>query len=126
MIIGVPKEIKESEFRVGMVPSGVRAAVEAGHSVLVEKGAGLGSSVTDAEFALAGAEIVGTAGEVYARAGIIIKVKEPLTAEYQFLRDGLVVFTFFHLAAHPALAAELIKSGTTAIAYETVRTQGGI
>ncbi len=125
MIIGVPKEIKDNEFRVGMVPSGVRAAVEAGHSVLVEKGAGLGSSVADAEFAAAGAGIVGTAEEVWARAGIIIKVKEPLSAEYPFLRDGLVVFTFFHLAAHPALADEILKSGTTAIAYETVEREGG-
>jgi len=125
MIIGVPVEIKDNEYRVGMVPSGVRAAVEAGHSVLVEKGAGLGSSITDAEFASAGAEIVGTAAEVYSRAGIVIKVKEPLAAEYPFLRDGLIIFTFFHLAAHPALADELIKSGTTAIAYETVQTEAG-
>lgn len=125
MIIGVPKEIKESEFRVGMVPSGVRAAIEAGHSVLVEKGAGLGSSITDAEFAAAGAEIVGNAEDVYSRAGIVIKVKEPLAAEYPYLRDGLIIFTFFHLAAHPDLAEELIKSGTTAIAYETVQTEGG-
>jgi len=125
MIIGVPKEIKDNEYRVGMVPSGVRAAVEAGHPVLIEQGAGIGSSITDAEYAAAGAEIVERAEEVYSRAGIVIKVKEPLAAEYPFLRDGLVVFTFFHLAAHPALAEELLKRGTTAIAYETVQTEGG-
>ncbi len=115
MVIGVPKEIKDNEFRVGIVPSGVRAAKEAGHIVLVEKGAGLGSCIADEEFEKAGAVMAETAGEVYAKAGLVVKVKEPLASEYPFLREGLTIFTFFHLAAHPGLAAELIKRKSTTV-----------
>ncbi|MDP2690185.1 MAG: alanine dehydrogenase, partial [Deltaproteobacteria bacterium] len=125
MVIGVPKEIKDNEFRVGIVPSGVRAAKEAGHAVLVEKGAGLGSCITDEEFEKAGAVMAETAEEVYAKAGLVVKVKEPLASEYPFLREGLTIFTFFHLAAHPVLAEELIKRKATAVAYETVQLGDG-
>ncbi|MBI5971070.1 MAG: alanine dehydrogenase [Deltaproteobacteria bacterium] len=120
MIIGVPKEIKDSEYRVGMVPSGARALKDASHSVLVETNAGLGSSITDAEYKDAGAEIIQSGEEVYKRAELIVKVKEPRPQEYKYFRDDLVIFTFFHLAADKALADELLKSGVTAIAYETV------
>lgn len=123
MIIGVPKEVKDNEFRVGMAPAGVRAAIEAGHAVLIETGAGLGSAITDDDYAKAGAEIVNGPEEVYGKAGLVVKVKEPVESEYRFLREGLTIFTFFHLAAHPALAEALIKQNTTAIAYETVERQ---
>ncbi len=125
MIIGVPREIKDNEFRVGLVPAGARALVAAGHTVLVESHAGEGSSITDSEFKSAGAKIAGSAEEVYSKAGLVIKVKEPQEAEYPFLRDGLAIFTFFHLAAHPVLAARLAESGTTAVAYETVEREDG-
>lgn len=120
MIIGVPKEIKDNEFRVSVVPSGVKALREAGHAVIVEKGAGAGSSITDAEYLDAGAEMAASAEEVWRRAGLIVKVKEPRPQEYGFLRDGLIVFTFFHLAADKNLGEELIKKGVTAVSYETL------
>lgn len=120
MIIGVPREIKDKEYRVSLVPSGVRALKDAGHEVLVQTDAGLGSSIPDSEYASAGAKIIPTAEEVFSKAGLIVKVKEPRPEEYRYLRDGLIVFTFFHLAADPALGEELIKKGTTAISYETV------
>ncbi|MEE8574328.1 MAG: alanine dehydrogenase [Thermodesulfobacteriota bacterium] len=125
MIIGVPKEIKDNEYRVSMVPSGARALVEAGSRVLVERGAGLGSGITDEDFIAAGAEITGTAAEVYASAEIIIKVKEPQPVEFSYLRDGLTIFTFFHLAADPALFEALTSSGVTAVAYETMEEPDG-
>ncbi|MFQ5735652.1 MAG: alanine dehydrogenase [Thermodesulfobacteriota bacterium] len=125
MVIGVPKEIKDSEFRVGLVPSGARALVEEGHSVLVERGAGVGSAISDEEYVKAGARIASSAEEVWSKAGIVIKVKEPIEPEYRFLREGLTVFTFFHLAAHPALAEELLRKGSTAVAYETVQLEDG-
>lgn len=125
MIIGVPKEIKDNEYRVALVPSGVAELKDAGHTVLVETNAGTGSSIPDDEYLRSGAEIVKTAQEVYARAGLIVKVKEPRPQEYGYLREDLVIFTFFHLAADPRLADELIKKGTTAIAYETVELPDG-
>lgn len=125
MVIGVPREIKDNEFRVGLVPSGVKALVDAGHAVLVEKGAGVGSSFTDEDYRASGAKVVESAKEVWEKASLVVKVKEPRPREYRFLRKGLSIFTFFHLAADPALADELIRSGTTAIAYETVETEGG-
>lgn len=119
MVIGVPKEIKDNEYRVALVPSGVKALKDAGHSVLVETGAGLGSAITDEEYAKAGAEVL-SAEEVWAGAEMVIKVKEPRPQEYKFFREGLVIFTFFHLAANPELGEELIKKGVTAISYETL------
>lgn len=125
MIIGVPKEIKDNEYRVGLVPAGVRALREAGHTVLVENGAGLGSSISDEEFVKAGGEVVSAPEDVYSRAALIVKVKEPQPEEYRFFRPGLAVFTFFHLAADLPLAGELIKTGVAAIAYETVELPDG-
>lgn len=125
MIIGVPREIKDNEFRVGLVPSGAAALIEAGHSVLVEKGAGEASAIADEEFVSAGATIAGSAEDVWARASLIVKVKEPRPSEYRFLRGDLSIFTFFHLAADFELAAELIKNRTTAVAYETVECDNG-
>lgn len=120
MIIGCPKEIKDNEFRVGLSPSGVHALVEAGHTVLIEKGAGEGSAITDDDYRAAGAEISNSAADVWKRAALIVKVKEPRPAEYAFLRPDLVVFTFFHLAADLKLSEELINKKTVALAYETV------
>ncbi len=125
MVIGVPKEIKDNEYRVAVVPSGVRALKEAGHRVLIESGAGDGSFIGDDEYASAGAEVMASASEVWESSDLVAKVKEPRPAEYGYLRDGLIVFTFFHLAADKALADELIKKGTTAIAYETVELPDG-
>ena len=125
MVIGVPKEIKDNEYRVAVVPSGVRALKEAGHRVLIESGAGAGSFIGDDEYTSAGAEVLASAREVWESSDLVAKVKEPRPAEYEYLRDGLIVFTFFHLAADKALADELIKRGTTAIAYETVEKPDG-
>lgn len=125
MVVGVPREIKDNEFRVGLVPSGAAALVRAGHSVLVEKGAGAQSAITDEEYRASGAEIVNSAADVWNRASLVVKVKEPRPGEYRFLRKDLSIFTFFHLAADPELAAELIKNRTMAIAYETVECDNG-
>jgi len=125
MRIGVPKEIRESEFRVGLTPAGVRTLCGGGHRVLVEAGAGEGSGFSDAEYAEQGAEIVGSAADVWELADLVVKVKEPLPPEYGYFRDGLVLFTFLHLAADPALARELAARGVTAIAYETIRLPDG-
>ncbi|MCA1027769.1 alanine dehydrogenase [Cytobacillus kochii] len=119
MIIGVPKEIKNNENRVAMTPAGVDALVKAGHEVLIETTAGLGSGFQDQDYELTGAKIVGTAREAWA-AEMVMKVKEPLPTEYDYFRKGLVLFTYLHLAAEPELADALVKSGVTAIAYETV------
>ena len=121
MIIGVPKEIKNNEFRVAITAAGVHEFRTHGHSVLVERGAGLGSGITDEEYAIAGAEIVAEADDVWARADMVLKVKEPVKAEYHRFRKGLVLFTYLHLAAEPELTQALINSGVTAIAYETVQ-----
>ena len=125
MIIGVPKEIKDNEFRVAMTPSGTEALVKDGHTVLIEKGAGLGSSFTDEEFTEAGAEIIATAAELFQRSELIVKVKEPLPSEHKYLREDLTLFTFLHLAANKDLALALSKSKATAIAYETVGEHDG-
>jgi alanine dehydrogenase len=125
MIIGVPKEIKDKEFRVGMVPAGVRVLQEAGHTLLVESGAGLGSGITDAEYQQAGAEVVAKAGEVYGRAEMIVKVKEPLPAEHLFLREGLILFAYLHLAPVPDLTEMLLAKKVIGIAYETVQEEDG-
>ena len=121
MIIGVPKEIKNNEFRVAITAAGVHEFRTHGHSVLVERGAGLGSGITDEEYAIAGAEIVADADDVWARADMVMKVKEPVKAEYHRFRKGLILFTYLHLAAEPELTQALINSGVTAIAYETVQ-----
>ncbi len=120
MIIGVPKEIKNNEFRVGMTPGGVKEFVAHGHQVLVEKSAGLGSSFEDAEYAGAGAELVETAAEVFERAEMIVKVKEPQAVEIEMLRPGQILYTYLHLAPDHAQTMGLLKSGVVGIAYETV------
>ena len=123
MRIGVPKEVKDHESRVGIVPAGVKALVEAGHEVMVETRAGDLSSTPDSEFRQAGAEIVGTAAETWGRAEMVVKVKEPIEQEFGFLRDGLLLFTFLHLAPLPKLTDHLLKNNVTGIAYETIRDQ---
>jgi alanine dehydrogenase len=125
MRVGVPREIKVHEYRVGLVPAGVRELVAAGHEVLIESGAGNGIGVDDAQFRAAGAQIAAGAPEVFARADMIVKVKEPQPAECEMLRPGKVLFTYLHLAADPAQARGLMKSGATAIAYETVTAPNG-
>lgn len=124
MRIGVPKEIKNRESRVGLIPAGVRALVAHGHRVSVQKGAGLGSGIPDEAFQAAGAEMVPTAADVWA-ADMVIKVKEPLSDEFGFLRPGLVLFTYLHLAAERKLTEELIERKVTGIAYETIQEADG-
>src|SRR5438067_9950172 len=121
MIIGVPKEIKEQEQRTALVPSAAELLTKRGHTVLVEKSAGVGSGYPDEEYRKAGAEIVDLAKDVFARADMIVKVKEPLPAEFPLLRKGQIVFTYLHLAASKALTDALLKSGVTAVAYETIQ-----
>src|SRR5579864_475430 len=125
MLIGVPKEIKDQEFRVGIVPAGVKALTDAGHKVLVETKAGEGSSMPDDEYKHAGAEIAASAAEVWKRADMVVKVKEPITQEVLHFRDGLVLFTYLHLAPIPDLTNELLKKNVTGIAYETVVDKHG-
>jgi alanine dehydrogenase len=120
MIIGVPKEIKDHETRVGLVPSGVIALREAGHEVLVESRAGEGSSITDREYMQAGAAILASAAEVWKRADLVVKVKEPQPAEYEYFRAGLTLFTYLHLAPLPELTDRLLSSKVNGVAYETI------
>ena len=121
MIIGVPKEIKEQERRIALVPSAAEQLTKRGHTVVVEKNGGVGSGYPDEEYKKAGAEIVDLAEDVFARADMIVKVKEPLLAEFPLLRKGQILFTYLHLAASKALTDALLKSGVTAIAYETIQ-----
>jgi alanine dehydrogenase len=121
MIIGVPKEIKEQEQRVGLLPSGTNELTKHGHYVLVERDAGLGSGYSDQDYVKAGAEIVEQAKEVFARADMIVKVKEPLKAEFPLLRRGQILFTYLHLAASKPLTEALLQSGVTGVAYETIQ-----
>jgi alanine dehydrogenase len=121
MIVGIPKEIKDNENRVAITPAGVQALKAAGHTVLIETQAGSGSGFEDTAYEQAGAEIVGQAADVWARADMIMKVKEPLASEYKYFRDGLLLFTYLHLAPEPELTRALLDSGVTAIAYETVQ-----
>ena len=123
MIVGVPTEIKPQENRVGLIPSGVKALSQAGHTVLVQQGAGAGSGLPDDEYIRAGAQIVSSAEEVYARADMIWKVKEPLAAEYPLLRFGQILYTYLHLAPDPTQTEALLKAGVVGIAYETVELQ---
>jgi alanine dehydrogenase len=125
MLVGVPKEIKDNEYRVGAVPSTVRELTDKGHGVIVETNAGLGAGLTDADYKAAGAEIVGDADAVYARAELIVKVKEPLAVERKKLRRGQVLFAYLHLAPDRAQTEDLMKAGVTAIAYETVTSPQG-
>ena len=120
MIIGVPKEIKNNENRVALTPAGVISFVKSGHKVLVEANAGIGSGFRNEDYANAGAEIIESAADVWAQSEMIMKVKEPLSSEYTYFRPGLILFTYLHLAAEPALAQALKDNGVTAIAYETV------
>jgi alanine dehydrogenase len=120
MLIGVPKEIKTHEYRVALVPAGVIELKKHGHDVIIEKGAGLGSSFPDELYVEAGASIVDTAEEVWQRAEMIMKVKEPIAREYPLMREGQILFTYFHFAASQELTEAVVKSGAVAIAYETV------
>ncbi|MDD4865443.1 MAG: alanine dehydrogenase [Alishewanella agri] len=127
MIIGVPKEIKNHEYRVGMTPASVREVIGHGHSVFVEHNAGIGIGFTDEDYQTAGATVLSTAAEVFAKAEMIVKVKEPQAVERAMLRDGQILFTYLHLAPDPEQTADLIKSGAVCIAYETVTdSKGGL
>lgn len=125
MIIGVPKEIKDHETRVGLVPSGVIALREAGHEVLVETHAGEGSSITDREYMHSGAAILESAADVWRRADLVVKVKEPQGAEYPYFRPGLTLFTYLHLAPLPDLTDRLLASKVNGVAYETILENDG-
>ncbi len=125
MIIGVPREIKDHETRVGLVPSGVTALREAGHDVLVETHAGEGSSIPDREYLAAGAEILNSAADVWAKADLVVKVKEPQPAEYPYFRPGLILFTYLHLAPLPELTDQLLAARVNGVAYETIRESDG-
>jgi len=125
MKIGCPKEIKPQEFRVGMTPNAANEAVAHGHSVLIETGAGVGAGFTDADYIAAGAKIAASAADVFAQSEMVVKVKEPQPVERAMLREGQVLFTYLHLAPDPAQTHDLLKSGVTAIAYETVTDDRG-
>jgi alanine dehydrogenase len=125
MRVGVPREVKNREYRVALTPAGVTELVRAGHEVLVERGAGEGSSIPDADFIAVGARIVPDADDVWADADLLLKVKEPVAEEYDRLRAGQTLFTYLHLAASKECTDALVASGTTAIAYETVQTADG-
>src|SRR5690242_12445217 len=125
MVIGVPKETKDHETRVGLVPSGVTALREAGHEVLVETHAGEGSSITDREYMQAGAAILQNTADVWSKADLVVKVKEPQPAEYPFFRPGLILFTYLHLAPVPELTNRLLSSRVNSVAYETILEADG-
>jgi alanine dehydrogenase len=125
MLIGVPKEVKDHETRVGIVPSGVRALVDAGHKVVVETGAGALSSMTDEDFRAAGADILSSATDVWKKAEMVVKVKEPVSSEFGYFRENLVLFTYLHLAPLPELTDALLRKKVTGIAYETIRDNTG-
>ena len=125
MIVGVPREVKEHEYRVAMLPFGVEELTRAGHRVLIERGAGLGSGIPDADYATAGAEIVAGPNELFDEAELVVKVKEPQPTEWPLLRRGQMVFTYFHFAADDQLTRKVLASGVTAIAYETLQGRNG-
>ena len=125
MLVGVPREIKDNEFRVGMTPAAVAELVHHGHAAIVEKGAGAGSGSADEEYARAGAELVGTSAEIFGRADMVVKVKEPLAEERKLLRPGQILFTYLHLAPDLPQTEDLIASGAVCIAYETVTDTAG-
>ena len=125
MIIGVPKEIKNNENRVALTPAGVVAFCKAGHQVVIENNAGVGSEISNEEYMAAGAKILATPAEVYAGSEMIMKVKEPLPSEYDLFKDGQLLFTYLHLAPEPALTAALLRKNVVGIAYETVQPADG-
>jgi alanine dehydrogenase len=125
IVVGVPKEIKTDEYRVAMIPVGVEELTRAGHKVLIQAGAGHGSGIADEQYAANGAEIIANAAEIWARADLIVKVKEPMTSEWPTMRNGQLVFTYFHFAADRALTDAVMNSGITAIAYETIKDKNG-
>jgi alanine dehydrogenase len=125
MLIGVPREIKRDEYRVAMLPVGVFELTRAGHQVLIERSAGVGSGIPDAEYAAEGAQVVATAAEIYARSELIVKVKEPLPPEYPLIRAGQALFTYFHFAASRELTEVMLASGASCLAYETLRDAQG-
>src|SRR5215471_16897571 len=120
MIIGVPKEVKDQEYRVALLPSAAYQLIKRGHQVLVERGAGAGAGYPDADYAQAGATLVDDHSAIFQRAELVVKVKEPLPAEYGLLRKGQILFTYLHLAADRELTEALLKSGVTGLAYETI------
>ena len=126
MIIGIPKEIKNNEFRVSATPAGVHAYISAGHQVIVERSAGVGSGISDYDYIKAGATIIDKADEIWQKADLIQKVKEPVEAEYKRMRKGQILYTYLHLAANKACTQAIIDSGCTAIAYETVEVDGAL
>ncbi|MHB0997979.1 MAG: alanine dehydrogenase [Armatimonadota bacterium] len=125
MIIGIPKEIKVAEFRVAAVPAGVEQLVKAGHRVLVEKSAGTGSGISDNDYHEAGAEIIDSPDEVYSSADLIVKVKEPQPSEYELIRKGQIVFTYFHFAANRELTCAMVAQEAICLAYETIQLPNG-
>ena len=125
MIVGVPREIKQDEYRVALIPVGAEELTAAGHTVLVERGAGLGSGIPDELYTQNGAEIVESAEDLFSRSDLVIKVKEPQPAEWALLKPGQILFTYFHFAADEALARGFLETGATAVAYETLEGRGG-
>lgn len=125
MVVGIPAEIKEDEYRVALTPVGAEVLTQRGHTVLVERDAGIGSGISNEDYSANGAEILDSKEEIYGRAELIVKVKEPLPEEYPLLREGQVVFCYFHFAADRGFTDAVMRSGIVAIAYETVRTNDG-
>lgn len=125
MIIGIPKEVKTKENRVGVVPGGVGVLVKAGHTVLIEKGAGLGAGISDEAFVQAGARMIDTADGLWAESEMVMKVKEPVAEEFERMRSGQVLYTYLHLAAEPELTSQLMKRNVAAVAYETIQLADG-
>ncbi|MDP9241533.1 MAG: alanine dehydrogenase, partial [Actinomycetota bacterium] len=125
MKIGIPREVKDNEYRVAITPSGVHELVRAGHDVVVEHDAGVGSSIPDDDFVAAGAKILPTADDVWGEAGLVLKVKEPVPQEYHRMRRGQTLFTYLHLAASRECTQALLDSGIDAVAYETVQLADG-
>jgi alanine dehydrogenase len=123
--IGVPKEVKIDEYRVAMIPVGVEELTRAGHKVLIQTGAGQGSGIADEQYAANGAEIVASSAEIWSRSDLIVKVKEPMQSEWPMMKSGQIVFTYFHFAADVRLTEAVMKSGITAIAYETIKDKNG-
>jgi alanine dehydrogenase len=125
MIVGIPKEVKSDEYRVSMIPVGIEELTKAGHKVLVQSGAGVGSGIADDQYAACGAEIIDNAAQVWKRSDLIIKVKEPMSDEWPHLKAGQTIFTYFHFAADEKLTKACLKSGITAVAYETIKDAKG-
>ena len=125
MLVGIPKEVKDNEYRVAATPEGVRELVDAGHTVLIQEGAGLGSSLSEDRYKRAGAQFASSAADVWREAEMILKVKEPIASEFELMREGQILFTYLHLAANPELTEALIEREVEAVAYETVQLPDG-